>query len=227
MRERAVAGQRVDLEVDALSLDDIRVTVRDQLRDQPRHLLDPFGGSGLVVGPQDVQTVERAPKRHLEPRNQRGLGGALLVGPGDDLVLDVGDVAHELHRVSAPDEITPDRVEHDLLATVTEMRNVVRGRAADVHRHASFDARHEVDLRPHRGVVEPQHRPRLIGAPRRIPEIQLRARRATAQTAIPSERPIAPKPSPRFGRTAAPIPKPIGSRSGNSARTRFATIASM
>ena len=73
---------------------------------------------------------------------------------------------------------------------MTEVRHVVRRRAADVHRHASFDARHEVDLRASRGVVEPQHPSRLIAARSADPRwFQPPESSATAQTAIPSDAP--------------------------------------
>ncbi len=157
VRQRPVLGQRVDLEVHALALDHVRVAVGDQLCDQRNHLVDPLGGARFVVGAEDVEAVEGTAKGALELGDQRGLGGAVIAGASDDLVLDVGDVADVVHGEAAPCEVAPDRVERDLLAAVAQVRHLVGSRAADVHRHASFDARHEVDLRSSRSVVEPQH----------------------------------------------------------------------
>ena len=81
VRQRSVIGERVDLEVHALALDHVRVTVRDELRDELDHLRDPLGRPGLVVGVEDVQrgrtccgtcprTSRRARLRSCPPRGR-------------------------------------------------------------------------------------------------------------------------------------------------------------
>ena len=135
MRQRAVVGQRVDLEVHALALDDVRVPARDQLGDELLHLVDELGRVRHLVGPQHVEPVELLPVDVLVGARELGLGGPALGGAGDDLVLDVGDVADVRHRVAPPAQVAADRVERDRGAAVTEVRHVVRRRAAHVHRH--------------------------------------------------------------------------------------------
>ena len=100
----------------------------------------------------------------------------------------------------------------DLLAPVTEVRHVVRRRAAHVHRHAPADARHEVDLRAlrrcRRSGAPVEATDRAPAASLDIASRQPRASSATAHTAMPSARPIAPRPSPRLGRTDDVDPVP-------------------
>ena len=83
------------------------------------------------------------------------------------------------------------------------------------------------------GVVEPEHGSRLAtpaAAPRlgiAAPTISARNSAATAHTAMPSARPIAPRPSPRFGsHRDADARRPSARASAPSAATRLATIAS-
>ena len=157
VRERAVVGQRRDLEVDALALDHVRAARGDQLGDQLLHLLDEVGRVRHVVGPQHVEPVELLPVGRLVGARELAFGRAPLVGPADDLVLDVGDVADVGDRVAPPLQVAPDHVERHRGAAVTDVRNVVDGRAADVHRHLARPARHELDLGARGGVEDPQH----------------------------------------------------------------------
>ena len=90
-------------------------------------------------------------------RGHLGLAAALLGGPGDDVVVDVGDVRH-VADLEAPElEEAPQHVEDEGEAAVPEVRDVVDGRAADVHRHAALLAQFEGSDRARRRVVEAQH----------------------------------------------------------------------
>ena len=167
VRERAVARKRIDLEVDALPLDDVRVPVGDELCDQRDHVGDPLGGVRLLARDGNTfKQIELTPELTLVLGDDLGLGTPLVVRPGDDLVLDVGDVAHVGDVVPAPDQVPPDRVERDLLAAVAEVRHVVGRRPAHVHRHASLDARDEVDPGALGGVVDAEHYPPTRSLPR-------------------------------------------------------------
>ena len=100
------------------------------------------------------------------------------------------------------------------IAAVAEVRKVVRGRPAHVYRHGSLATGNELDLVPSSSVVDAKHELRLASSARRVGRVSMRAisldhprvNSATAQTAIPSERQIAPSPSPRLGRIATPMP---------------------
>ena len=164
MRQRAVRRQRVDLEVHALAFDDIGVAARDELRDQLLHLVDELGRVRDLVGPQDVEAVELFPVVVLVLARELGFGRAPFRGAGDDPVFDVGDVLHVGDAIAEPAQVPADRVEGDRSAAVADVRRVVRRRPAHVHRHGAFRARHEVDLRSRRGVVDAEHALTLIAA---------------------------------------------------------------
>src|SRR5205823_8266600 len=197
VRQLAIAREGVDLEVDALTLDHVRATALYELGDQRLHLADEVRRMRHVVGTTDVETIERAQVLFLEPAREGQLGRSDLCRPLDDPILDVGDVAHERHAVPAPFEIAPDRVEHHRIAAVAEVRKVVRGRPAHVYRHGSLATGNELDLVPSSSVVDAKHELRLASSGRRVGRVSMRAisldhprvNSATAQTAIPSERP--------------------------------------
>ncbi len=162
VRQLAVAGKRVDLEVHPVSFDHVRTTSNDQLRDQRLHLTDELGRVRDVVGGLTFSRCEVAPVRVLVHARQLGLGRLPLRGAGDDAILDVGDVADELHVEAAPLEIATDGIEDDCGTAVAEMRIVVRRRAAHVHRDVAGHLRHELDLGASRGVVDAEHRRNLL-----------------------------------------------------------------
>ena len=56
-----------------------------------------------------------------------------LPRPVDDLVVDVGEVAHEAHLVAEEAQVAVDDVERDQGAGVADVRAVVDGDAAHVH----------------------------------------------------------------------------------------------
>ena len=90
-------------------------------------------------------------------RGHLGLAAALLRRPGDDVVVDVGDVRH-VTDLEAPElEVAAEHVEDEGEAAVAEVRDVVDGRATDVHRHAALLAQFEGADRARRRVVEAQH----------------------------------------------------------------------
>ena len=93
VRQLAVAGERLDVEVDAV-VGHVRVPAVDQLPDQLEHAgrcTRWRGGRGRDGGRRAAPSRRTTPAR---TRRELGLGGAALGGAGDDLVLDVGDVAH-------------------------------------------------------------------------------------------------------------------------------------
>ena len=55
VRQRAVAGERLDVEVHALAVDHVGVARVDQLADEVEHPLDVLGGVRAVVGVADVR----------------------------------------------------------------------------------------------------------------------------------------------------------------------------
>ena len=82
-----------------------------------------------------VDRVETEPRDIVEIPLGR-LGGALRACPGSglvDLVVDVGDVVDELHRVAVGAEPAGHPREHDERTRVADVRTLIDGRPADVH----------------------------------------------------------------------------------------------
>ena len=165
--------------------------------------------AGHLVGRRHTEPLELGPVGRLVAIRELVLARALPGGPGDDLVLDVGHVAHVRDVVPTPLEVAADDVEHERGAAVADVRHVVDGRPADVHRHPPGDARDELDVLARHRVVDPDHPDEATGDPlgTRLSSAGScgsaghRSSSATAQTAMPSVRPTKPRPSPRFGVT--------------------------
>ena len=98
----AVRRPRPHVEVDVAGavLRGVGVAARDQLADQLEHLRDVAGGGRLVGRRQHVERVVRPVELALHRVGEVVPGPALLGGLGQDLVVDVGDVADEGRRRS-------------------------------------------------------------------------------------------------------------------------------
>ena len=157
-----VGGHR---EVHPLALDGVGRTPLHQIADELQHLGHVLGGVGLVVGPGDAEPVHLLGIDLFVPGSQFGLGGAGLGGPGDDLVVDVGDVRHEHNLEAPPLEVPPHHVEGVRGAGVAHMGVVVHRGTAHVHRHPTGNQRLERHHLPLPGVIERDHAKRLVVAP--------------------------------------------------------------
>jgi len=97
-----------------------------------------------------VHGADEAPSQRLDRR--AALGRAL-----DDLVVDVGDIAHVGDAQAARAQPALHHVENHEHAGVAEVAVVVHRHAADVHAHFARANRHEVLLGPRERVVDPEH----------------------------------------------------------------------
>ena len=61
------------------------------------------------------------------------IGHAFLVGLVNHLVVDIGEILHELHLIAAVFKVAAQQVEHDERARVADVEIVVHGRAAGIH----------------------------------------------------------------------------------------------
>ena len=232
VRERAVVGQRRDLEVHALAFDHVRVARGDELGDELLHLLDELGRVRHLVGAQHAEPVELRPS--TRPRTAPASSGSVVprfVGPADDLVLDVGDVAHvgDARRRatggSGGSRRTRPRCGRD--------RRAERRRPSGRRRTSTRGPARAARTRPWRArrcrrsaASRRGYRRAPIGPIASSGRSAPLERAATAHTAMPSARPIAPMPSPRLGFTRTWMPSPIGSAAAPARPTRFAAIAS-
>ena len=142
------------------------MTARDQLPDQLEDLGDVPGRGGLVGRRQHVDRVERLVELaahqvgDLEPRPALGLT------LGQDLVVDVGDVADERDVVARGDQPAPQHVEVHRRAHVTHVGLALHGQATHVDARLALLERDEVADVAGRGVVEPESHPPIVGAER-------------------------------------------------------------
>ena len=97
VRELAVLRPRAHVEVDVAGavLGGVRVAAHDQLGDQLDHLRGVAGGAGLVRRRQHVDRGQRLVELAVHGVGDVEPRPALLLGLGQDLVVDVGDVADE------------------------------------------------------------------------------------------------------------------------------------
>ncbi len=134
----------------------VGVTLGDQALDHRDHLRHMRGAARLDIGRQ------RAERGHvLVVLRGRATGQlldrlAIVAGGIDDLVVDIGDVAHITHmfRAVGVAQQPVKLVEHDRGATVADMGEIVDGRAADIHPHALGIERLEGLLAAGQRVVE-------------------------------------------------------------------------
>ena len=133
-RELAVARPGGDRE-QHMPLGGIGVLRRNQPLDQGDHLRDVGGGAGLDIGRQGAE------RRHIGVKLGRGAPGQRvdcltgLARGGDDLVLDIGDVADiaDVIRAVSVAQHAIQQIEGNDRAAIADMRQVIDGRAADIH----------------------------------------------------------------------------------------------
>src|SRR5699024_1280761 len=131
-----------------------------------------------------------------------------------NLVVDVGDVAHERHVQAVPaGQPAAQHIEGDAAADVADMRLALHGRPAQVDRGRAGDQWREVTQGPGRGVEQTQshdHRSYCSTAAGTIS--------AVATAASPSPRPVKPSPSLVVPETATGPPIAAESTCWASAR---------
>ena len=117
-----------------------------------------LGGLRLDIGVEDTECLVAVGEscRHPLGQDLDALPG--LDCGGDDLVLDVGDVADEGHLVTTPDQITADHVEGHGRAPMTDMWLALHRRPAHVDRDLPLVPGLERDDGAVKRAVETEHR---------------------------------------------------------------------
>ena len=154
----AVAGKLTDGEVDA-AVDLVGHAAADELLDLGQHLGDVLGGARLQVGGQAVEGLVVGVVLAGPALGERRGVLAGLAGAGDDLVVDVGDVAHERHLIAARPQVAGDHIEGDQRPRVADVKQVVDRWAADIHPDLARAERLEGHLALQQGVVDCDDRP--------------------------------------------------------------------
>ena len=140
----------------------VGVTVVDELADHRQHLVDVFGGPGLFLRPQAAELVEILVHGRGELRRMRAPVDARLLRAVDDLVVDVGDVAHVGHAQAAVPQVAAHHVEHHEHAGVAHVEVVVDRDAAAVHAHVAGLDGLEFLLLARQGIVYADHAANLF-----------------------------------------------------------------
>src|SRR5215210_1218041 len=145
----------------------VGVSLFDELLDQRDHLGDVFGGARLDVGHPYAEHLEPLVEGSGVAAHDLLPGDPLLVGPGDDLVLDVRDVLDERDVVTPAPQVPGDHVPEQGRPRVTYVNVVVDGGTADVEAqpatppHLDHPAAHAV-------LYEQAHAPSLASLARSI-----------------------------------------------------------
>lgn len=135
-RQLAIANELADAVIHVAIARRVGIALVDQGLDHLVHAGDMAGGTRLDVRAQHVQTTFVLMHRGDHALDQRLERLAVLVGPADDLVVDVGDVTHIGHVIAALAQPAGDDVEGNHHPGVTDMAEVIDGHAAHVHAHA-------------------------------------------------------------------------------------------
>src|SRR5699024_3223629 len=143
------------------------------------------------------------------PPGPTGLGRLV-----EDLVVDVGDVAHERHVQVVPvGQPAAQDVEGDAAADVADVRLALHGRPAQIDRGRAGDQWREITQGPGRGVEQTQSHGHRSYCSARAGTIS-----AVATAARPSPRPVKPRPSLVVPETATGPPIAAESTCWASAR---------
>ncbi len=121
------------------------------------HARNVIRGARLHVRFLDVQACFVFVHRGDHAFGQRFERLTVLAGTIDDLVVDVGDVAHVGQVVTAEPQPAGHQVERDHAAAVAEVAVVVHGHAAHVHAHLVAIQRLEDFFALGERVVDRQH----------------------------------------------------------------------
>src|SRR5215210_4822307 len=145
----------------------VGVSLFDELLDQRDHLGDVFGGARLDVGHPYAEHLEPLVEGSGVAAHDLLPGDPLLVGPGDDLVLDVRDVLDERDVVTPAPQVPGDHVPEQGRPRVAYVNVVVDGGTANVEAqpatppHLDHPAAHAV-------LYEQAHAPSLASLARSI-----------------------------------------------------------
>ena len=109
----------------------------DQSADERQHLGHVVGRARLKTGALDAQGVGVLVQRLDHAVGQGADGLAVFQSPADDLVVDVGDVAHVADAQATGLEPALNHVKGDHRTGVAEVAEVVHRHAADIHAHVA------------------------------------------------------------------------------------------
>src|SRR5690606_28931691 len=156
-RELAVAFEAAHGIVDVAVVGTIGQAFFFQAADDVEHLPDILGGARFAVG--RLHTQGALVSMHGGDIVFGNLADAApgFHGPPDDLVVDVGDVAHIVDGQSARAQPALHHVEGHQHARMPQVTVVVHGHAANVHAHLAGPGRLEWFFSTRQRIVDMQH----------------------------------------------------------------------
>ena len=135
----------------------IRQAVLFQFVDQVQHLRNILGRTRLMVRSLNAKRIGVFVHEADKAIGQLTDRFAVFLGAPDDLVVDIGDVAHVGQIKTACAQPALNHVKNDQHTSVAKVAVVIDGHAADVHANlAGFDG-DKLLLFPHKGVIDFQH----------------------------------------------------------------------
>ena len=152
----AVVGHRLHRE-QHMAVRFIGVALGDQGFDHGGHLADMIGGLGHDVRLQGIERRHVLAEGVGEALGERGHRLAGFRAGGDDLVVDVGDVAGVDHLRVEPGEQPVEHVEHHHRPRVADVHVVIDRRAAHIECYPLRVERLERVLVAGEGVMQCQH----------------------------------------------------------------------
>ena len=156
-RELAVAGKLAHRVIDVAVRRAVGEAALLEHADHLQHPGDVLGRARLEVGLLDPERGGVLVHRRDEARGQRLDRLAVLLRALDDLVVDIGDVAHVGDVEPERAQPAPHHVEHHHDPRVAEMAVVVDRHAADVHAHLAGYQGDKLLLLASERVVDFQH----------------------------------------------------------------------
>ncbi len=139
-RELAVAGELAHRVIHVAALGPVGQALAFERTDEREHLRHVFGRARLDIRRLNAELGDVSVHRCDHLVGQRADRDTAIQCTADDLVVDVGDVAHILDFVAAGAQPALHHVKRHHHAGMADVAQVVDGHAADVHAHmARFD----------------------------------------------------------------------------------------
>ncbi len=132
LAQPAIIGKAAHPIVDIAVAGQIAIAPLDQPVDQRDDLIDVVGGARLAVDRQDAERGLVFMHRGDEAVGQRREGFTIFGGTGEDLVIQIGDVANVAHLITDAAQVTHDHIKGHHHPGMAQMTVVIDGHAADI-----------------------------------------------------------------------------------------------
>jgi hypothetical protein len=155
-REQSIVVDGLHIHVHAV-VGHVGLVERDDFADHLDHLIHVLRGARDVGRSLDVDPIHRLKPHCLALRGDVLPRTILTLRAVDDVVVDVGDVRHELHVEARPFKEAPKDVVAQRRAAVAEMGWPINGRATQVDTDLARLAKSQLTHGASRGVIQVQH----------------------------------------------------------------------